>query len=309
MPTVAAQLLNLARTEIDIKEAAVLISRDPSLASEILTTANSAWYGLRREVRSLEHAVVVLGIKRLCHLASIFVFRDGLRHFCKGDFDYSFFWSRSVLAATAAQALADSVRARNREEFFLAALLQDIGVLALAYVYPESYGALLEESQFNHNQLQQLERKHLGIDHVGAGSWLQKEWGLPEVFRTATRASGEPSRIEDAGEDLILVQSVAVSGRMADVWINPDTEGAWENAAAMTEQLLKLSREELFETLRQVVEGFPQVLSVLRIPGLALANLSQSLGQRLETLGQELFPQTAPGYENQILGSLAAGNE
>ncbi len=65
LPTLSGvvfQLLELCRQEeACLREAGDLIGRDPALAARVLQVVNSAFYGLRREVKSLRQACSMLG--------------------------------------------------------------------------------------------------------------------------------------------------------------------------------------------------------------------------------------------------------
>jgi HD-like signal output (HDOD) protein len=214
---VVVQLLEVIRKDTDLRQSAEIISRDPTLSAEILTIVNSAWFGLRREIKTITHAVTLLGVDAVCSLASAFALRDGLKQFAGNGFDYASYWRRSVLAATAARVLGTSSRMRNQEEVFLAALLQDIGMLVLAASFPEIYGELVEATEGNHVQLQSLERERIGTDHVDMGVWLQETWHLPAIFREAVKGSHDLSKTEAEEEDLQLVRCVSLSGCLADI--------------------------------------------------------------------------------------------
>ena len=58
--------------------------------------------------------------------------------------DYPLYWRRALLSATVTRVLASALAVRDAEELFLAALIQDIGMLALDRTIPELYGTLGE---------------------------------------------------------------------------------------------------------------------------------------------------------------------
>jgi diguanylate cyclase (GGDEF)-like protein len=68
-------------------------------------------------------------------------------------------------------------------------LLCKIGTLALASVYPDQYGNLLQEShQADSSQLAQREREEFGIDHCEVGAFMIEDWGLPRANAEALLA-------------------------------------------------------------------------------------------------------------------------
>jgi len=283
-PSVVVQLLDVIRKDTDLRQPAEIISRDPTLSAEILTIVNSAWFGLRREIKTITHAVTLLGVDAVCSLASAFALRDGLRQFGGNGFDYASYWRRSVLAATAARVVGVSARMRNHEEIFLSALLQDIGMLVLAASFPEIYGQLVTDTAGDHVRLQTLERERIGTDHVDMGVWLQETWHLPTVFREAVKGSHDVSQAEVEGDELRLIHCVALSGRLADIWENPDTKTACAQARQVASDMLQLDSEALHPILVSMAKDFREVSELFKVTGGGPDRIHQVLAKALEEL-------------------------
>lgn len=65
------QLINLVRKQASTAEIEELIKRDPTLSFNLLRFINSAGFGMRTEVTSFKHAVMLLGLKRLFKWAAL----------------------------------------------------------------------------------------------------------------------------------------------------------------------------------------------------------------------------------------------
>ena len=61
----------VASSEFDVGELERIISRDPSLASELLRLANSSFYGGLEKVVSIHEAVMRIGAQRCAELATL----------------------------------------------------------------------------------------------------------------------------------------------------------------------------------------------------------------------------------------------
>jgi HD-like signal output (HDOD) protein len=79
LPTIPAIIVALNETIADPESSAFdvseIISRDPPTATKVLRLANSAYYGLRNEVSTINHAVTMLGfniIRNLVLTATVF---------------------------------------------------------------------------------------------------------------------------------------------------------------------------------------------------------------------------------------------
>lgn len=65
------QLISLVHQQASINEIEDLLKRDPSVSFNLLRFINSAGFGLRTEVISFKHAVMLLGLKRLFKWATL----------------------------------------------------------------------------------------------------------------------------------------------------------------------------------------------------------------------------------------------
>lgn len=65
------QLINLVRKQASTDEIEEVFKRDPTLSFNLLRFMNSAGFGLRTEVTSFRHAVMLLGLKRLFKWAAL----------------------------------------------------------------------------------------------------------------------------------------------------------------------------------------------------------------------------------------------
>lgn len=283
-PDVALRLLELTHTGSNLKEPAQLISREPTLAAEILTIVNSPWFGLKREVSSITQAVVLLGADSVCSLASAFSLRNSLNSLNEKGFDYSSYWRRSLLAATAARVLASQAGLENREEVFLAALLQDIGMLVLSSAFPEVYPELLEEAQGDHRYLQEIEHRSLGTDHVHMGVYLQETWGLPEIFRWAVKGSHDPSQVQVDERSLRVLKCITLSGPLAEIWEAPDTREACFRACRAVRLIAHLESEQLHSILVSIAKDYRKASEMFKVSGEGPDRIHQVLAKAMEEL-------------------------
>jgi c-di-GMP-related signal transduction protein len=65
------QLINMVRKQASTNEIEELLKRDPTLSFNLLRFINSAGFGLRTEVTSFKHAVMLLGLNRLFKWAAL----------------------------------------------------------------------------------------------------------------------------------------------------------------------------------------------------------------------------------------------
>lgn len=181
-PAIAIQILNAVQQEdSSMHELARIISADPALTGKLLSVANSGFYALPNEVTSVERALSVLGTNVIKNIALSFVIAAEFRGEKQSNFDFEYFWRRAVTSAVATELLADQLRLDN-EDFFVTALLHDIGVLLMYLSKGEEYIQLLQERKKDGVHLTNLEQQYFGFDHQQLGFALITDWGLPETI-------------------------------------------------------------------------------------------------------------------------------
>jgi len=66
LPDVAIRLLELGeKPTTSAGDLAALVERDMALATRVLRLVNSSFFGIRREVTSIQHAIMILGTAQL----------------------------------------------------------------------------------------------------------------------------------------------------------------------------------------------------------------------------------------------------
>ena len=219
LPSLAVQVLDLTqKPEADIGEIARLISRDPALSSKILRRVNSSFYGRTQHVSTISQALVILGLQAVKTLVLGFSLVMSLRTQKSRGFHHLNYWKRSIYAATAARTLAARFGVVQQEEVFLAALLQDIGMLVLDQVLGEEYGKIYE-SVTTHAALAAAETAALGMDHAAVGALMAAEWNLPPLLAVPVRCHNNPETVTDATLRK-LTELVGLAGCCAGVFVD-----------------------------------------------------------------------------------------
>lgn len=262
----ASKILKMCQGEdADASELAQLISQDPGMIAQILFMANSGYYGgSRHKVTNAVQAVTLLGFSTIANLALSFCFYrliKDLRDTSQSGIDQIGFWRRSIFASVAGRALGNHFHCPDPELVFLGALLQDIGILALNEVAGNEVTTLHEQAGHNHSMLIQLELEQLGVDHAQVGAWLAQHWQLPEEFQVSILYSHTPERFQTPEAFQVLVDSVALSGMIADFWISPTPEDALEIVREQAQGRLTVTSDDWGLLLDTMHKALPQIAS------------------------------------------------
>jgi HD-like signal output (HDOD) protein len=183
IPTVLAALNDkIADSESSAGDIAEIIAQDPPTATKVLRLANSAYYGLRNKVSTINHAVTMLGfniIRNLVLTATVFDL-SGKKNIA-GLFDVEKFWRHSLGVGVASKIVAREAfpKAANlADEFFICGLLHDLGKIILGEYAQDKFAQALKASNEQSIPLYEAEQQVIGCTHAEVGGVLAKRWNL-----------------------------------------------------------------------------------------------------------------------------------
>jgi diguanylate cyclase (GGDEF)-like protein len=254
---VASEVITLARDpDIEVAKVAQAISRDPAMTAKILRIANSAFYAQRRPSKNLRQALVIVGLNAALTLALSFSLVSTLKGCRPHGIDYRRYWRRTLMAATACRALGESLRVGQEEDLFLAGLLQDVAILAIARTSTDFYAELSPEA--THAALVAHEKKSLGKDHAAFGAMLLKSWNLPERLWHAVELSHSPETLDAKSEEGRFIGCVAMGSELADAVLAADRPAALDALANRMRKFLGLSDEKFTEVVTRILNLIPE---------------------------------------------------
>jgi putative nucleotidyltransferase with HDIG domain len=189
-----------------------VISLDPVLTGRVLQLVNSAYYSLPSKVSSLTRAIILLGINTVKNVVLSFALFES---FSKQDAFRAFpadgFWAHSLSVAVAAKMLAaeQGVAPSEREDYFVAGLMHDIGKIPLNHLFPEEYRRAANWARSSGTSMRAAEQAVIGIDHGEVGGVIAKRWELGPLLAASLALHHEPPSPRDDG--LRLVDAVALA--------------------------------------------------------------------------------------------------
>jgi diguanylate cyclase (GGDEF)-like protein len=306
LPTVAMRLMELVRRDAPVADIAKVISADPAMTSRLLRTVNSSFYRRSHTVSTVAHAITVLGVVSVKTIVLGFSLVHNLKKQETKAFDHPGYWRHSIYSATAARVLAERLKLLQKDECFLAALLADIGMLALDKVLGDEYGRV-GQSVSSHSHLPAAEKKALDVTHAQVSGILAREWKLPALLEIPMAFHHDPSAAPDAFLRK-MSQIVGVANRFADVFSDEDAAPAINDVrkicetqfalpVATCDELLALiatqSREQapLFEISMDAEIDLPAILAEANQTLVDLMLHSEQQSKVLAAQNEELLAQ------------------
>ncbi len=210
-PSVATRILHLVnREDVSTQEIGALIKLDPSFTAEVLRLANSALFGVSRQVSNLSHAVVLMGLDRVKALATFVALNKMVRSAVKVE-ALRKCWKHSLVTAMLSDGAAMSL-GFAQDSAYTAGLLHNLGTLGMMSAYPDEYARMLEVSNDFGFDLLKTERDLFEIDHCAAGAYLAQDWDFPDEIAAVLATHHDPPVPGERSLDNI----VKIAWRLAD---------------------------------------------------------------------------------------------
>jgi putative nucleotidyltransferase with HDIG domain len=294
LPTLPNYVLDLnallSSASVDLKKVGTVIRTDPSLSAQVLRLCNSALFGLRRRVISIEQAAVLLGTERLRTL----VLTCSLMQFAGKRLtgtQLMSFWQHCFLCALLSERIAHQVDYFEKEQAYLGGLLHDIGQLPLWIVVmeEEAKGRPLPPSDWPDNVA--VEREYFGMDHCKVGRSMAIAWNFMPSFVDVFEHHHHPERAQHdpylvgivaAADKFLLTQAETPSAPVAGASPCSETSASEPDGPTFLQECLPL----LSETERQAVLELLQTeyIHLLPLVQLGLASATGEAGQPNRTL-------------------------
>jgi HD-like signal output (HDOD) protein len=175
-----------------------IILRDADLTSKVLQISNSIHYNRSfSPIRTVSRAIVQLGFDNLRNITLATTLIDG---FLKGKPKELLVQclARSFHAAVQAKALVPYLDGEHKEQVFIAALLRNIGELALLSTGREVVENFVTERDLHPEHEQSIAREYLGVDIKEINKGLIEEWSLGDLVREASQETVRPNTMAAA---------------------------------------------------------------------------------------------------------------
>ena len=275
LPDVAVRIIDMSNDR-DLYAAKIseVIANDPVLSARLLQVSNSSIFPFRREITHLNQALAILGIQLTMSIAIGFAIIDMMRSRESKDsgFNHDAFWRKSVLGAIAAIEMRSELNGVEQGDLFVAALMQDIGMIALETFEGQKYTQIVNGAR-SHLDLLELERRMFGVDHAELGAAILERWHLPAIHINAVRSSHYLLEAKSISELSELEYAVALSGMLAEQWINESSsQQALDNA--IQRALERIGEQGYKNIINKTMDAVPDANELFKMSLLSAEQLS-----------------------------------
>lgn len=239
-----------------------LICADVALSAGLLKTANSSFFGARNRARTINGALLMLGLDVTCRaIAAI-----SIRRSFPVNVTFNRFWDASAKVATLSGWLSgrlDACKARA-EDAYTYGLFRDCGIAILLQRIP-SYEVVLREANADTvRSFTDVERAHIPTDHAILGGLMAQDWWLPDTMCQAIRGHHSAHLLDGSDPTVGVVTSHLMAvGQLAEYLLQQSKgesmTAEWGKLGSYCLDVLELSADDLPELCQeaaQALDGF-----------------------------------------------------
>lgn len=236
------------RAEPNFNHLGQLIGADVSLAASLIKMANSPYFGLHNRARSVNDALLMLGL----NVTSRAIAGLSLRNAFPPSAKLERFWNSSAQIAALSGWLARIInKPRLRaDETYTYGLFRDCGIPVLLRRFPTYELTLARANDEATLPFTQVELKDFPTDHAMVGCLLAQNWWLPEEVCLAIRHHHDRQVIDLLESGLPLVSRYMIAAAQTAEYILQHVTGLshtseWPKLGASCLRLLDLTEGEL----------------------------------------------------------------
>ena len=176
------------------------IKKDQVLSARTLKLCNSALYGLRHRIESLEDALILLGRNRFIQMVLSAAVKN---YFNQSGFGYSICKGGLYHHAIGNAVITEKISAHTGDILpgiaYIAGLMHDIGKVVLDQYISSAYPFLYRKAPGDPVTMLEIEKETFGIDHTEVGCLLAQRWGLPDTFTEVIKWHHAPEKSFSSG--------------------------------------------------------------------------------------------------------------
>ena len=256
MPEMALRIMELRNNpDANIDQLTEVVSMEASLAAQVLRYANSALFGQRGKVKTLNDAIFrVLGYENVLHMTLGAAMARAFKLPENGPLGAKSYWQSATYSASLVQRLSRELDKSLQVKpglAYLCGLLHNIGYLALGTLFPSEYFWFNKVfSAKKDTPVIEIEQRLLGVTHAELGQQLMQFWNMPEEIISVIT---HHHQIDYKGEHDCYVQLVMLADQIlkGHNMSDADTDEVSETLCKQ----LGLSDEQIYEAMDEVLQS------------------------------------------------------
>lgn len=165
---------------------------DPSIASEVLRIANTAYFGTRsfRKITSIEHAIAIVGLEQISQIILHMPFLSMMRG--EDDTDRERFVKHSMICGILSKVVSRTIHTGDEHAVYIGGLMHDIGIIVIYRYFPDEWKMIKKLVSEEDIARTSAEEEVLSCDHGMIGACLLSMWNIPQSITEAVMYHHRP---------------------------------------------------------------------------------------------------------------------
>ncbi len=234
---------------------------DHALTVTVMRTANSFHYNRSdKSIASVTHAVAMLGVEAVRHIAGSLLF---LEHYRNKSVGITELLLLSTLTASHTRRLADRLLHGQLEEAHLCGMLRNLGEILISCYFPEDYMKILQNMKQRNREPREACFAILGFHYEDLGQAMARHWKLPECV-SSSMAAFQPGSRESSPFNTII----SFSHELTTAVYRGEPKTVNGNLAQLIKKYgnnLELDQAKVGELLDDGIRDTQNTFSILRI--------------------------------------------
>lgn len=279
LPAAVARLLaEINSPDPDTAKLELIISAEPQISARVLRTINSSQFALREPVKTVRHAITLLGFNRIRSIVLSYAMLEAMPRPTSPFFKHEMFWTDTLLRALLARSLTQRTGLQDPEEAFTAMLLADVSVPVLLLCWEDRYQPILARWEGHPKELCHLERQAFGWDHARASAWVLRRWEFPEdLVQLVGNHNLEPEELLKQGLVDTLANQISTAALLPSS-IKP-LEARCRRLVRVAHTSLGLPFDAWPEILREMRRWFEAICEEFGLRGIHAVNILATLDE------------------------------
>lgn len=222
--SVVSQVLEkLQKPDVNIAELAQEISKDPAITANVIKLSNSAYYRASKPIRTVQEALMTLGIKTVKEIVLLTAAKGILAQDLNSyQLEAAQLWTASLLVAELSSKIVQHKKLKiDKDLAFTSGLLCSVGKIVLAQFFSPVMMQIKTDLKDNQEPFPMLEKKYFGYTHMEVSENLLKRWNFPPELTdvVANYLTPESSKVNPLLTSVVHIASIliVVSGIGIDI--------------------------------------------------------------------------------------------
>lgn len=175
MPEILSNVFELIKNSKNlVEDLANEISKHQDIEKAVLKIANSRYFALAQEIKTIQQAIVFLGVMRVKNIILALSLKEML---CPNN--YKDLYKHSLMCGLATKALAERTKTINPDDAFAVGFMHDIGKVVL---YDDMENELEKTKKSLESDVIENENNMFQTNHCTMGAMILKRWRLPNII-------------------------------------------------------------------------------------------------------------------------------